>query len=179
MLERFSETARASVRLAREEAAALGHDRVGTRHLLLGLLHQAQEPVVVLLADLGLDLPAARTTVRRLSAEPGPDAEALASVGIDLAEVVAQVDAVFGPGALDNAVNLGGPTPGRPAFTAEGRRVLSLAVRAAAAERTRRITAAHLLLGVLREGDGLARRVLLDHGVDPAALERAAEACAA
>jgi len=38
LFERFSEGARAVVSLAVEQAGELGHDSVGTQHLLLGLL---------------------------------------------------------------------------------------------------------------------------------------------
>jgi len=47
---RFTAAARAAVRAAQEEARSLGHDHVGTEHLLLGVLLQAPE-----LADLSPD----------------------------------------------------------------------------------------------------------------------------
>ncbi|MFD0329480.1 Clp protease N-terminal domain-containing protein [Streptacidiphilus monticola] len=53
--------------------------------------------------------------------------------------------------------------------------MLALAVRAAREDRSRGIDDGHLLLGLLREPGGLARRVLLDHGFDLAELERAAQ----
>ena len=41
MFERFTERARQVVVLAQDEARALGHDYIGTEHLLLGLLREA------------------------------------------------------------------------------------------------------------------------------------------
>ena len=41
MFERFTDRARQTVVLAQEEARALGHDYIGTEHLLLGLLREA------------------------------------------------------------------------------------------------------------------------------------------
>jgi ATP-dependent Clp protease ATP-binding subunit ClpA len=69
-------------------------------------------------------------------------------------------------------------------MTREARRALELAQQAARSTpsgarsrgRSRRMETAHLLLGLLRDGDGPARRLLLDAGVDPVDLERSAEA---
>jgi hypothetical protein len=62
--ERFTRRARQVVVLAQEEAEALGHTRVGTEHLLLGLLRSDDEAVVPALAEEGLTLEAAREKVR-------------------------------------------------------------------------------------------------------------------
>ncbi|WP_037605938.1 Clp protease N-terminal domain-containing protein [Streptacidiphilus rugosus] len=186
MLETFSPAARRCVESAREEAVLLRHDFLGTEHLLLGLLRQDTDPAARLLADAGLTLEDARAAVRRLLAGGGPagvdplDADALRSIGIDLAEVTDQVESVFGPGALAAP----DPAPARTAtlrvrMTGRAKQSLALALRAARASRSgRRIECAHLLLGLLREGGGLARAVLLDAGVDLASLERAAEGVA-
>jgi ATP-dependent Clp protease ATP-binding subunit ClpC len=42
MFERFTDQARRVVVLAQEEARLLNHDYIGTEHLLLGLIHEAQ-----------------------------------------------------------------------------------------------------------------------------------------
>ncbi len=55
--------ARTAVRHAREEAAALGADRVGSEHLLLGILHCSRAPVSRVLHELGVELEAARAHV--------------------------------------------------------------------------------------------------------------------
>lgn len=57
-------TARGTVRLAREEAAAQGAEAVGTEHLLLALTLTAPEPVARVLADVGIDEHALRTTLQ-------------------------------------------------------------------------------------------------------------------
>lgn len=56
--------ARGTVRLAREEATALGADAVGTEHLLLALTRSAPEPVARVLADVGIDEHALRSTLQ-------------------------------------------------------------------------------------------------------------------
>jgi ATP-dependent Clp protease ATP-binding subunit ClpA len=49
---RFSEAAQRALSFAREEAARLGHDQVGTEHQLLGLLRADEGPVTDLLDRL-------------------------------------------------------------------------------------------------------------------------------
>jgi len=56
--------ARGTVRLAREEATALGANAVGTEHLLLALTQTAPEPVARVLADAGIDEHALRSTLQ-------------------------------------------------------------------------------------------------------------------
>jgi ATP-dependent Clp protease ATP-binding subunit ClpC len=42
VVERFTERARRSVVLAQDEARALGHNYIGTEHILLGLLREEE-----------------------------------------------------------------------------------------------------------------------------------------
>ncbi|GAB2568275.1 hypothetical protein GCM10027167_89310 [Nocardia heshunensis] len=63
MFERFTDTARRSIVLAQEEARLLGHDWIGTEHLLLGLIHGADPVAGQTLAELGLDLSGTRELV--------------------------------------------------------------------------------------------------------------------
>lgn len=51
-LHRFTPAARAAIRAAQEEARALGHDHIGTEHLLLGVLDE--EPGLVDLSPEGV-----------------------------------------------------------------------------------------------------------------------------
>ena len=61
-LRGFDEVATRAVASAAREARELGHDRVGTEHLLLGLLTTGSETSTTL-ADAGVTLAAARTKV--------------------------------------------------------------------------------------------------------------------
>ncbi|MFE3195968.1 Clp protease N-terminal domain-containing protein [Nocardia sp. NPDC059240] len=63
MFERFNDAARRAVVLAQQEARLLGHDRIGTEHLLLGLIHGADPVAGQTLAELGLDLSGTREAV--------------------------------------------------------------------------------------------------------------------
>jgi hypothetical protein len=72
-LRGFDPAARRAVSLAEEEARELGHDRVGTEHLLLGLLTNESSTARVL-ANAGVTLTAARHKVAEAVGAP-PDGE--------------------------------------------------------------------------------------------------------
>jgi len=64
VFERFTERARQVVVLAQEEARRLSDDRIGTEHLLLGLIGEEDGSAGRVLADLGVTAQAAREQVR-------------------------------------------------------------------------------------------------------------------
>ena len=78
MFERFTREARQTVVQAQAEAAALHHPRIGTEHLLLGLVGQEATPTAAVLARHGLTratvLDRCRTLVGDLDAEALDDA---------------------------------------------------------------------------------------------------------
>ena len=63
MFERFTDQARRVVVLAQEEARALGHDYIGTEHILLGLLSDREGLAAQALGSLEISLDAAREQV--------------------------------------------------------------------------------------------------------------------
>jgi ATP-dependent Clp protease ATP-binding subunit ClpC len=73
MFERFTEQSRRAVVLAQEEARMLGHNHIGSEHLLLGLLHEQGGAAAVVLGSAGITLEAARSQVEEL-AGPGDKA---------------------------------------------------------------------------------------------------------
>jgi len=73
MFERFSEDGRQTVVLASDEARALGHNWIGTEHLLLGLLRGENTAAAGVLAELGVGLDAVRADVKRIVGEGDPD----------------------------------------------------------------------------------------------------------
>ena len=173
MLERFREEARQAVIGAQQEARVLGHDRIGTEHLLLSLLRQPGTVAARILTRHGLEHDQVGDAVARLLAtEPSErlDAEALETIGIDLDAIREKVEATFGPGALDRRPRsrrdrpwrLGGHIP----FSARAKKVLELSLREAIALKHDHIGDGHILLGLIREGEGLAARVLTDAGLD-------------
>jgi ATP-dependent Clp protease ATP-binding subunit ClpC len=52
----FSERVQEVIRLSREEALRLGHDYIGTEHLLLGIIREGQGVAIKILRDLECDL---------------------------------------------------------------------------------------------------------------------------
>jgi ATP-dependent Clp protease ATP-binding subunit ClpA len=196
MFERFTDQARTVVATARAEAERLRHPYIGTEHLLLALLDPDAGIPYQVLTSAGTDRDRVRAEVERLvgSGRTGfddGDVEALQAIGIDLAAVRARIEELFGPGALDPPA----PTRGRGLFrrrtacdprtrrfTARSKKVLELSLREAIRLGHNYLGSEHLLLGILREGDGLAARILTDAGLTieglraqtVAALDRAA-----
>jgi hypothetical protein len=130
MLERFTDQARRVVVLAEEEARALGHNWIGTEHLLLGVLREG-------------DGVAART---------------LESLGISLQPVRQQVEEIIGPVQQVPAEHI--------PFTPRSKKVLELSLRESLQLGHDRVGTGHLLLGLIREGDGVAAQVLVRLGAD-------------
>ena len=171
MFERFTPDAREVVVLAQEEARTLRHDHVGIEHLLLALL-RLDTPTTAVLRRHGLDHAEVAEAVASAGGD-GLDADALRTLGIDLDAVRDVVEATFGPGALDP--RSGGrrkSSPGHIPFTAGAKKVLELSLRETLAMRSNRITDGHVLLGLLRDGQGPTMKVLHDRGVDPVELRR-------
>lgn len=65
--ERFTERARQVVVLAQDEARALGHNFIGTEHLLLGLVREQEGLAARTLEELGITLGAVREEVQRIT----------------------------------------------------------------------------------------------------------------
>jgi ATP-dependent Clp protease ATP-binding subunit ClpA len=169
MFERFTSEAREAVVGAQQQARELRHDHVGTEHLLLGLLTQEGTTAATALGRHGVTRAAVAGDVVRSIGGEQLDAEALTSLGIDLDAVRSSVEATFGPGALD-APGRRRARGGHIPFTPRAKKVLELSLREALALKSRSITDGHVLLGLIREGQGLAAEVLHDRGVDLPAL---------
>jgi ATP-dependent Clp protease ATP-binding subunit ClpA len=88
----------------------------------------------------------------------GVAARALESLGISLEAVRQQVEEVIGRGEE--------PPPGHIPFTARAKRVLELSLREAMQLGHNYIGTEHILLGLLREGEGVAAQVLVKLGAD-------------
>jgi ATP-dependent Clp protease ATP-binding subunit ClpA len=133
---------------AREEAGRRGDRRIGTEHLLLGLLRDEDSPAA---AALGVSLDDVRARADEL------DVLALSAIGVEV-ESLAPVEPV---------------KPGRrlPPLTSGARTVIKQALDSAKPRRRGRLSSAHFLLALLalRAPDPAA--VLLDEiGVDRAAV---------
>lgn len=142
--ERLTQDARALVHAASEtEARANGHATVEAEHLLLAL---AAHPS---LRGLGLD----RDELAAALAQE--EERSLASVGI---------------AAGDFDLPAGRRGPNKPRFATSLKLALARALTVAAKHGDRRITAAHLLYGVLAAEHGRVPRALRIAGIDVAEL---------
>ena len=110
MFERFTDTARHVVAQAQEDARGLGHGYIGCEHLLLAAA-AAGEPASAVLRDQGVTPDRVKAEILRAAGRGQPtapvgglDADALASIGIDLDVVRARIEAAFGPDALARAL---------------------------------------------------------------------------
>jgi ATP-dependent Clp protease ATP-binding subunit ClpA len=179
MFERFTDRARNVAVDAQAAARRLGHGHIGTEHLLLGLL-QGDGIAARVLGGLGVT---AAAVEREVLAEVGRgplgerDAEALGAIGIDLEEVRRRVEASFGPGALywrpGRSCRRGWRLPlagGHIPFTPRAKKVLELSLREALALKHGHIGTEHILLGLVREGEGLAMLILTRLGAGPQAI---------
>src|SRR5579875_1652469 len=132
MWEPFTERARRSIVLAQEEAQRLGNNYIGTEHILLGIISEGESLA----------------------------AKVLETLGVNLAKVRQEVDAIVGRG--------GQTVQQEMVFTPRAKRVIELAFEEARQLNHNYIGTEHLLLGLIREGEGVAARVLTNLGVDPA-----------
>jgi ATP-dependent Clp protease ATP-binding subunit ClpA len=118
MFERFTDRARRVVVLSQEEARRLKHHYIGTEHILLGLLGEADGVAARALAGLGMSLESARE---------------------EAAELVP-------PGTVQLTSHI--------PFTPRAKKTLELSLREALQLNHNYIGTEHLLLGLIREGEG-------------------------
>ena len=88
----------------------------------------------------------------------GVAAKALDSLGVTFEAVREKVEEAIGSN--------GNPTPGSPPFTPRAKKVLELSLREALQLGHSYIGTEHMLLGLVREGDGVAAQVLIQLGAD-------------
>jgi ATP-dependent Clp protease ATP-binding subunit ClpC len=129
MFERFTDQARRVVVQAQEEARTLGHNYIGTEHILLGLLSERE----------------------------GLAAQALGSLEITLDAAREQVVEIAGAGT-------GQRSEQHIPFTPRTKKVLELSLREAQRLGDDHIGTEHILLGLVREGEGVGAQILVRQG---------------
>ncbi len=131
MHDKFTDRVKRVMFLAREEAARLHHDYIGTEHLLLGIIREGEGLAATILTNLGLDLDMVRRTIESMV-----------------------------------PASSGSVTIGEIPFTPRAKHVLELSVDEAKLLGHNYVGTEHLLLGLIREGEGIAARVLTEFGAD-------------
>ena len=130
MNERFTERAQKVILLSQEFAQQLGHNYVGTEHLLLGLVQENE----------------------------GIAAEALKKKGVHVDVLKDRVMKVASAGQQKGEL-LG--------FTPRTKRIFELSFAEARQLGNNYIGTEHLLLGLIREGEGIATKLLVEMGIKP------------
>jgi ATP-dependent Clp protease ATP-binding subunit ClpA len=161
MFERFTTPAREAVLGARVEAQQLGHAFIGTEHILLALLRIPGAMAYGILTDAGLTHDSVVAYLNGLWGLGPEDAEALSAIGIDLEAVRAKVTESFGAAAASDD-----PTRVRTPLSKRAKKVLELSVREALALKQGYIGSEHLLLGLIREAEGLAAKSMVASGLN-------------
>lgn len=128
MFGRFTERAQKVLALAQEEAIRLGHNNIGTEHILLGLIREGE----------------------------GIAAKALYGLGLGSDKIQKEVE---------NLIGKGQETSQTIHYTPRAKKVIELSMDEARKLGHSYVGTEHILLGLIREGEGVAARVLNNLGV--------------
>ncbi|AIM16642.1 MULTISPECIES: ATP-dependent protease ATP-binding subunit ClpC [Neobacillus] len=128
MFGRFTERAQKVLALAQEEAIRLGHNNIGTEHILLGLVREGE----------------------------GIAAKALKGLGLGSDKIQKEVENLIGKGQESSQIIH---------YTPRAKKVIELSMDEARKLGHSYVGTEHILLGLIREGEGVAARVLNNLGV--------------
>jgi ATP-dependent Clp protease ATP-binding subunit ClpA len=142
------------IELAIDEARRLGHGAVGTEHLLLGLLREGGHAGTQAIESLGVTLESVREKVMSLLGRPADDVGRQGSPPVTSAEFT------------------GGPYE---YFNDRAKKVLAIAHEEAFRLKLNYVGTEHLLLGLVREGQSIAARVLDSLGIELSKVRTAVE----
>ena len=129
-MDRFTDKAKRVLATAQEEARSMGHEVIGTEHILLGLL----------------------------SVSDGGASRAMTSMGLSLDAVKERIEDIIPGGAPIQLEQI--------PMTARVKTVLTLAFEEARIMGFPYVDTEHILLGLLREGEGVAINVLRSFNVE-------------
>lgn len=128
MFGRFTERAQKVLALAQEEALRLGHNNIGTEHILLGLVREGE----------------------------GIAAKALQALRLGSEKIQKEVESLIGRGQeMSQTIH----------YTPRAKKVIELSMDEARKLGHSYVGTEHILLGLIREGEGVAARVLNNLGV--------------
>jgi len=134
MWDRFSEGGQKVITLAMEEAHRLGHNYLGTEHILLGILKEGNNIAIQVLEKMGVSLSGLKTRIE------------------EMLSTTHRVESFYMGAQI--------------ALTPRAKRVLELAYTEAKELGHPYVGTEHLLLALLREGEGVAVKALEEEGVD-------------
>lgn len=134
MTYKFTKRAEKAIEIANDIAGTLGHNYIGTEHLLYGLVKEGA----------------------------GIASKVLENQGVTPEKVMIEIENLIGvneegSSAISNAIG----------FTPRTKRVIETAFREAKKQGNDYIGTEHLLIGIMKEGDSVAVRIMLDLSVEP------------
>lgn len=134
MIYKFTKRAEKALEEANKIAIKLGHNYIGTEHLLYGLVKEGA----------------------------GIAGKVLESQGVTPNKIIEEIEVLIGinkdgPNTIESSVG----------FTPRTKRVIENSFREAKKKGNDYIGTEHLLIGIMREGDSVAVRIMLDLNVDP------------
>jgi len=171
----FTPRSKKVLELSLREALQLGHNYIGTEHILLGLIREGEGVAAQVLVHLGADLSRVRELIIEVLAGHAPSSAAAdeSAVGLDVAGQAASLRLAARAAASGVAFPRRGELLARSLdrivlrrFTVSACRVLLLAESEALRLGQATTGVEHLLLGLLAEGEGKAGRALAALGVD-------------
>ncbi|GAA0469939.1 ATP-dependent protease ATP-binding subunit ClpC [Alkalibacillus silvisoli] len=128
MFGRFTERAQKVLALSQEEAVRLGHNNIGTEHILLGLIKEGD----------------------------GIAAKALKSLNVTAEQIQEEVEQLIGTSqSTQQTIH----------YTPRAKKVIELSMDEARKLNHSYVGTEHILLGLIREGEGVAARVFNNLGV--------------
>ena len=132
MIYKFTNRAEKAIELANELAIELGHNYIGTEHILYGLAKEGT----------------------------GVANKVLESQNVTANSVIEEIEMLIGRGdPLQDEDTVG--------FTPRTKRVIENAFIEARKLGSEYIGTEHILIGIMREGDSVAVRIMMDLGVNP------------
>ena len=143
MMMRFSERSGAVLGVAYQMARAYNLNYIGTEHLLAGILAERQGSAYEFLAAADVTIEQVQSALNQMNAQEAGEINEVES--LDAEKVMAM-------------------------FTPRTKRVVELAAYEARSRQLEVIEPEHLLLGIVREGDSVALRILRANGLEPRTL---------
>ncbi len=134
MKYKFTNSAEQAFEIANELAASLGHNYIGSEHILYGLVEEKN----------------------------GVASKVLANQGVTSEFVLDKIEELIGineEGAIENSDDIG--------FTPRSKRIIENAFAEARRQNSEFIGTEHILVGIMREGDSVAVRIMMDLNVNP------------
>ncbi len=153
---KFTQPAWQVLVLAQEEAEHLHHNYIGTEHLLLGLISEGEGLAARVLHDLDVELVQVRSRVEFIITRKSPAFQHQSFLG----QIRSCAVSIIGRRSCK--------APHEAGFRLTGRvkKVLELAADEAQRLKHDYVGPEHLLLGMIREGEGIGADVLDSLGVD-------------